>query len=68
MKWELTLTEREVTTLEERARHHPYADFRPRAIGLLALAEGRRVAEIAHFRRISQQTVYSGRRTGVGPV
>jgi hypothetical protein len=47
-----------VLTLEEVARHHLHADFRPRAIGLLALADGRQVADIAHFLRIRQQTVY----------
>lgn len=58
MKCVLKLTETEAQTLEEMARHHPYADFRPRAIGLLALADGRHVPDIALFLRVSQQTVY----------
>ena len=58
MKCKLILTAEEVSTLEEMAAHHPYADFRPRALGLLALSEGTSVRDIAHFLRMSKQTIY----------
>lgn len=58
MKCELTLTAEEILTLNEMAAHHPFADFRPRALGLLALGDGIPVREIAHILRTSQQTIY----------
>ena len=53
------LTTEEVETLEELAKHHRYPDFRRRALGLLALNEGRSVVEICEFLRISDQPVYN---------
>jgi len=58
MKCKLILAAQEASTLEEMAAHHPYADFRPRALGLLALSEGTSVRDIAHFLRVSKQTIY----------
>ena len=52
------LTAEEIDTLEELSKHHRYPDFRRRALGLLALNEGRSVVEICTFLRISDQPVY----------
>ena len=58
MKCKLTLTAEEIMTLNEMAAHHPFADFRPRALGLLALVDGIPVCDIAHILRTSKQTIY----------
>jgi hypothetical protein len=48
MKCKLSLTAEEMVTLNEMAALHPLADFRPRALGLLALGDGIPVCDIAH--------------------
>lgn len=53
------LTSEEIETLEQLAKHHRYADFRRRALGLLALNEGRSVVEIAEILRVSDQPIYN---------
>lgn len=53
------LTVEEVVTLEELSKHHHYADFRRRALGLLALNSGQAVADIAAFLRVSDQPIYN---------
>jgi len=54
------------------ATHHPFVDFRPRALGLLALGDGIPVCDIAHILRTSQQTIYqwcpTWKRTGVAGI
>lgn len=52
------LTEAEVVTLEELASHHPFGNFRPRALGLLALNDGESVAVVARILRVHTETVY----------
>lgn len=53
------LTSAEIETLEQLSKHHRYADFRRRALGLLALNEGRSVVEIAEIFRVSDQPIYN---------
>lgn len=49
----------EIETLEQLSKHHRYADFRRRALGLLALNAGHSVVEITEFLRVSDQPVYN---------
>jgi transposase len=56
------LSEVEVGTLEELARHHRHADFRRRALGVLALNDGRSVPEICGVLRVSVPPVYNWAR------
>ncbi|TXD12335.1 transposase [Extensimonas vulgaris] len=53
------LDEHEMLTLQEMAAHHPYADFRRRALGLLALQRGHKVAHICELLQVSDQPVYN---------
>jgi transposase len=55
----LLLTETELITLDEMGRHHPYADFRFRARGLVSLNAGHKPEMIAQVLGISQQSVYN---------
>jgi transposase len=58
----LTLEEVERITLEEMRDHHPKAHMRERAAGLLKIAEGKSVAEVARnglLRRRRWETVAS---------
>ena len=49
----------EIETLEQLSKFHHFADFRLRALGLLALNSGRSVIDIASFLRISDQPIYN---------
>ena len=53
------LSEHEIKTLQELAAHHPYADFRRRALGVLALNNGYRVVQICQMLQVSDQPVYN---------
>jgi transposase len=59
---DVPLTREEVETLEQLSKHHRYADFRRRALGLLALNEGRSVVDIADMFRMSDQPIYNWAR------
>lgn len=56
------LTAEEVGTLEQLSNHHQYADFRRRALGLLALDAGHSVVEITEILHVSDQPVYNWAR------
>lgn len=58
------LTPEEIETLAALAKHRRYPDFRRRALGLLALNEGRSMVAISEFLRISDQPVQTGREVG----
>ena len=49
----------DILTLQEMAARHPYADFRRRALGLLALQRGHKVAHICELLQVSDQPVYN---------
>jgi hypothetical protein len=49
------LTEAETLTLREMADRHPHADFRRRALGVLALAKSRRFALVADILGVTAQ-------------
>ncbi len=53
------LSEHEIVTLQEMAAHHHYADFRRRALGLLALHRGHKVAHICDLLQVSDQPLYN---------
>ena len=53
------LDEHEICTLQEMAGRHHYADFRRRALGLLALNRGHKVAQICDMLQVSDQPVYN---------
>lgn len=53
------LQEVEIQTLKEMAAHHPYPDFRRRALGLLALDKGYRVVDICQILQVSDQPLYN---------
>lgn len=55
----IELTEAERTTLEELSAHHPYPDFRRRALGILALAKGHKPAVVADVLGVSPPTPYN---------
>jgi transposase len=55
----IELTDVERLTLEELSRHHPFGDFRPRALGVLALSQGHRPRLIADILGVTSQTVYN---------
>ena len=55
----LELTEPECITLQELADHHPYPDFRRRALGILALAKGHPYALIAEILGVTAPTPYN---------
>jgi transposase len=53
------LSEPESITLQELAEHHPYPDFRRRALGLLALHKGHSFALVADILGVSLPTPYN---------
>ena len=53
------LDEHEIVTLQEMAARHHYADFRRRALGLLALQRGHKVAHICELLQVSDQPLYN---------
>ena len=53
------LDEHEIATLQEMAARHHYADFRRRALGLLALHRGHKVAHICDLLQVSDQPLYN---------
>jgi transposase len=55
----LKLTEPEYVTLKELAEHHPYSDYRRRALGMLALAKGHPFALVAEILGVTVQTTYN---------
>ena len=54
----IELTEPECITLQELAAHHPYADFRRRSLGLLALAKGHSFTVVADVLGVTLPTPY----------
>jgi transposase len=59
VKCAVELTEPEKKTLQQLSRKHPHQDFRTRGLGLLELASGRRVHEIAVELEVSDKSVYN---------
>lgn len=55
----LELTEPEQITLQELAEHHPYPDFRRRALGILALAKGHSFTTVAEILGVALPTPYN---------
>lgn len=55
----LELAEFERLTLQELSEHHPYPDFRRRALGVLALAKGHSPPLVAEILAVTPQTVYN---------
>ena len=53
------LTPEERLILQELAKRHRFGDFRRRALGLLALDEGRSVVDICQRLQINDQPVYN---------
>ena len=53
------LDEHEIVTLQAMAAHHHYPDFRRRALGLLALNRGYKVAHICDMLQVSDQPLYN---------
>lgn len=53
------LAESECITLQEIAEHHPYADFRRRALGIIALSNGHPFPLVAEILGISLPTPYN---------
>lgn len=53
------LTEPECATLQELAEHHPYADFRRRALGIMALSKGHPFPLVAEILGVSLPTPYN---------
>lgn len=53
------LSEPECLTLQELAEHHPYPDFRRRALGLLALAKGHSFPVVADILGVTLPTPYN---------
>ncbi len=49
----------ELLTLQEMAARHHHADFRRRALGLLALHRGHKVAHICQLLQVSDQPLYN---------
>ena len=49
----------EIEPLLEMSRRHHFADFRLRALGLLALNDGQRVVDICKMLRVTDQPVYN---------
>ena len=59
----LELTEAECLTFQELAAHHPYPDFRRRALGMLALANGHSISQVAQILGVTLQTPYNWLRS-----
>lgn len=53
------LSEPECVTLQELAEHHPYPDFRRRALGLLALSKGHSFSVVAEILGVTLPTPYN---------
>jgi len=53
------LTVEESITLKEMSKHHPFADFRWRALALLVLNDGASVVQITQMFRMSDQPIYN---------
>ncbi|WP_157315105.1 hypothetical protein, partial [Chitinibacter sp. GC72] len=51
------LTPDEIVMLESMAQQHHHANFRPRALGLLALHEGESPKTVSKILRMSEQMV-----------
>jgi hypothetical protein len=58
MECGVELTEAEKKTLRQLSRRHPHQDFRTRGLGLLELARGRRVNEIAVELEVRDKWLY----------
>jgi hypothetical protein len=58
------LTEAERLTLEEMSRNHPFRDFRPRALGVLALGKGHPPKVVADILVVTAQTVSTETKAG----
>lgn len=59
MRKPLELTEPERMTLQELSEHHPYPDFRRRALGVLALAKGHPPPLVAEILGVPPRSAYS---------
>lgn len=55
----LKLTEAECLTFQELAEHHPYPDYRRRALGMLALSKGHPFPLVAEILGVSLPTPYN---------
>lgn len=55
----IPLTTEEIETLDQLAKCHRFPDFRRRALGILALDQGRSVVDICEVLRVSDQPVYN---------
>jgi transposase len=55
----LKLTEAECITFQELAEHHPYPDYRRRALGMLALAKGHSFHLVAEILGVTVPTPYN---------
>ncbi len=55
----LKLTEAECITFQELAEHHPYPDYRRRALGMLALAKGHPFPLVAEILGVTLPTPYN---------
>lgn len=55
----VNLTQDECITLQELAAHHPYRDFRRRALGLLALHKGHSFPVVAEILGVTLPTPYN---------
>lgn len=53
------LSKPECITLQELAEHHPYPDFRRRALGLLALSKGHSFSVVAEILGVTLPTPYN---------
>ena len=62
MPFRIELNEAERLTLEELSRNPPFRDFRPRALGLLALSKGHGAKVVADILGVREQTVYNWKR------
>ena len=59
----LELTEAECITFQELAEHHPYPDFRRRALGMLALEKATIFRWLQKYSGVSPATPYNWLRT-----
>lgn len=59
MRKPLELTEPERMALQELSEHHPYPDFRRRALGVLALAKGHPPPLVAEILGVTPQSAYN---------
>lgn len=53
------LSVEEIITLKKMSKHHPFPDFRRRALALLALNDGATVVQITQMFRMSDQPIYN---------